>query len=377
MTSESNQPLTGTFSGGVPDDSQTQDRGPGKTFEDGASLDGGGSDLTGSEATIEQNWPESGRPFESSTSNLAAGDGGYTSGVPGTTVGGYTTTGQDSTSGPVAKAGEAASEVKDVAAAKAGEVKDHAVQRGSDVAAVAKDELANVAGEFRDQLQALWGQASGQLREQAGTGKQQLADLLHSLAGELGEMSSKSEQGGPLTAFARNAAVKGGEWSHWLSEVEPSEVLTELRRFARRRPFFFLAGAAVTGIVVGRLSRSLAANSSESTASGPSTFASSGYPTAGSPRYATGYGAESTPGYTPTSYGTAASSGFAGTGSISEGPSGYASDPGGATGAGLNYEDTTVSGGALDEIPTGLETSDADYLDQDRTDSDHLDQDRR
>ena len=175
----------------------------------------------------------------------------------------YSTPGTDTPgSGLGQQAGAAAGEVKDVAAAKAVEVKDEALQRGSEVAAVAKEELANVLGEFRGQVQHLWGEASGQLREQARSGQQQLADLLHSLSGELGHLAARSEQDGPLTAFARSAAARGGEWSHWLANTEPSDVLAELRRFARRRPMLFLTGAAVAGVVVGRLSRGLMASSS-------------------------------------------------------------------------------------------------------------------
>ena len=149
--------------------------------------------------------------------------------------------------------------VKDAAASGAADVKETAMQRGGDVAAVAKDELGRVADEARTQLRSLWGQTSGQLREQASAGKHQLADLLHGLAGELGEMASKSDQAGPLTALARQGAQRGGELSHWLSTADPGDVMAEIRRFARRRPVLFLAGALAAGVVVGRLSRGLMA----------------------------------------------------------------------------------------------------------------------
>ncbi|WP_300082587.1 hypothetical protein [Propioniciclava sp.] len=152
-----------------------------------------------------------------------------------------------------------AADVKDTAVEKAADVKDAALERGADVADVARDELARLAGDARAQFQGLWDQASGQLREQASTGKQQLADLLHALAGELGEMASKSEQDGPVTALAKQASRRGGELSNWLANADASDVLAEVRRFARRRPFVFLAGATVAGVVVGRLSRGLMA----------------------------------------------------------------------------------------------------------------------
>lgn len=149
--------------------------------------------------------------------------------------------------------------VKDSVTDKAGQVTDVALQRAGDVAGVTKDELSRLASDARGQFQTLWGQAAGQLREQAGTGQRQLAELVHGLAGELGELASKADSDGPVTSLLRQAAYRGGQFSHWLSEAETGDVLTELRRFARRRPVVFLAGATLAGIVVGRLGRGLMA----------------------------------------------------------------------------------------------------------------------
>lgn len=203
----------------------------------------------------------------SSAGSITSDSGSMTRGsgsmsATGSTTDDTSTLGDRSTTGQVAQGME---HVKDTAASAASDVKETAVQRGGDVAAVARDEFGRVADEARTQLRSLWGQTSGQLREQASAGKQQLADLLHSLAGELGEMASKAEQNGPLTALARQGAVRGGELSHWLSTSEPGDVLVEIRRFARRRPVLFLAGALAAGVVVGRLSRGLMAQDSEGT----------------------------------------------------------------------------------------------------------------
>lgn len=207
-------------------------------------------------------------------------------------------------------------DVKDAAVSGATEVKDAALERGGEVAAVAKDELVRVADEARTQLRGLWGQTSEQLKSQAGAGQHQLADLMHTLAGELGEMASKSEQGGALTALARQGAVRGGELSHWLSTAEPGDVLAEVRRFARRRPVLFLAGALAAGVVVGRLSRGLMAAESASPApSGPRLAA-----TGTSPAVSSGYG---------PAYATPTSGAFAGSANPSVGDSaGETSDPG-------------------------------------------------
>lgn len=154
---------------------------------------------------------------------------------------------------------EQATAVRDSVAEQAGRVGDVAVQRAGDVAGVARDEIARLAGDTRGELQSLWDQAATRLREQAGAGQRQLAEMVHALAGELGELASKAESDGPVTALIRQAAYRGGQFSHWLSEAETGDVLTEVRRFARRRPVVFLAGATLAGIVVGRLGRGLMA----------------------------------------------------------------------------------------------------------------------
>ncbi|HEY3546732.1 MAG TPA: hypothetical protein VGK17_11680 [Propionicimonas sp.] len=248
-TGTANYPDTGGGQRGL-DDSQPTPVTSDQTPERAALGSEGDDDLTGSSYDPADNPAASpanlGGVAGSGTASASAGSG------PGV---------KEAAGHAVEKAGDVAGS----AAEKAGELKDVALDRGGDVAAVAKDELARLAHEARAEVQSLWSNASEQVRVQAATGQQQLSELLHSLAGELGEMASKSENNGPLTALAKQAAAKGGEWSHWLANSEPTDVLTQVRRFARRRPFVFLASAAVAGVVVGRLGRGLmAANDSDS-----------------------------------------------------------------------------------------------------------------
>ncbi len=184
------------------------------------------------------------------------------------------TTGYDQNSGGV----------KDTALSGAAETKDAMMQRGGDTVAVAKDELAQLAEEARGHAYNLWSQTSDQLREHALSGTHQLADMLHSLSGELGHMAARSEQNGPVTAFARQASARGGSFAHWLSNADVDDMLLEVRRFARRRPFAFLVGAATAGVLAGRLSRGLmAGNESETTRSVTPSGAGARHAVAGRP----------------------------------------------------------------------------------------------
>jgi hypothetical protein len=76
-------------------------------------------------------------------------------------------------------------------------------------------------------------------------------------------MASKSDESGPMTDLAHEASRRVADFSHWLDNHEPADLLDEVRRFARRRPGTFLALAAAAGVVAGRLTRgAVAANTS-------------------------------------------------------------------------------------------------------------------
>ncbi|MVA76169.1 hypothetical protein GC722_09050 [Auraticoccus sp. F435] len=181
----------------------------------------------------------------------------------------------------------------DVAKQEAANVKDTAVGAGKDVASTAVQEAGHVVGEAKERAGDLLSTVVGELRGQVGSQQQRLADGLHSVASELGEMASKAEGSGPGSQLAHEASRRIGSVSHWLQDREPEDVLEEVREFARRRPGVFLTGAAVAGLLVGRLTRSVAASrtsldsgstgvTGRRSADAPGDYTSSGYVTSGS-----------------------------------------------------------------------------------------------
>ena len=246
-----------------------------RNLDDVAGPELGGPQVPSNDLMPGQSYPNSAAGEEgtgSSTTSPEWSNDAASSGSDGQTGG--TESAVQKAGGVAKSAAEDIGAVAESAAAKADVIKDVALERGGDVAEVAKDELARLAHDARTEVQTLWRNTSEQLSVQASAGQQQAADLLHSLAGELGDMASKSENGGPLTALAKQAAAKGGELSNWLAKSEPSDVLIAVRRFARRRPFAFLATAALAGVVVGRLGRGLMA-AAESDSSGSTSVAGS------------------------------------------------------------------------------------------------------
>ncbi len=152
---------------------------------------------------------------------------------------------------------------REAAKEEAGQVKDTATEAGRQVAGTAKEEAANVVAETKTQAKSLLSQARDELSSQGSTQKDRLTGTLHGFAKELGAMASSSDESGPVTDLAHQASRKGGEIAHWLDNHEASDVLEEVKRFARRRPLAFLGLAAAAGVLVGRLGRgAVAANTS-------------------------------------------------------------------------------------------------------------------
>ncbi|HEY5787128.1 MAG TPA: hypothetical protein VIT65_20370 [Microlunatus sp.] len=165
--------------------------------------------------------------------------------------------------GHTATSANTSASTADVAKSEATAVKDTAVDAGKNVAATAKDEAANVVADTKAQAKNLLGSVTSEVRDQAGSQQQKIAASVHSLSQELTGMASGSAESGPLTDLAQQAAQKGGEIAQWLEDREPSDVLAEVKSFARRRPVTFLALCGLAGVVAGRLTRgAVAANTS-------------------------------------------------------------------------------------------------------------------
>jgi hypothetical protein len=178
------------------------------------------------------------------------------------------------------------SSTKDVAKGEAGAVKDTAVGAGKNVASTARGEAANVVSEAGTQAKSLFGTVTDEVRSQGRTQQSRLAEAVHSVAQELGSMGAKSEQSGPVADLAQQASRRAGEVGHWLENKEPSEVLDDVRSFARRRPAMFLGLCALAGVIVGRLGRgAVAANTSLDSKDGSYGYGGSYSGTPG--RYAT------------------------------------------------------------------------------------------
>jgi hypothetical protein len=223
---------------------------------------------------------------------------------------------------------------KDVAKDQAGNVASTAASAGSQVASTAADQAKQVTQETKRQAQDLINQGrtqvTSQLSDQARNGQLKASEGLEQIAQQLRTMVSGSGETptGPAADLVTQAGDKAQELATWLQSREPGDLLVEARNFARRRPGAFIFGAAVAGILAGRLTTGVVAAHKDN---GPSNAGTTPLPA--TPSYdTTNYAVETTAtGYADTGY-AAPTSGYATTGNAGSIPPPPYGTPGTAEG---------------------------------------------
>lgn len=169
---------------------------------------------------------------------------------------------------------------------EAADVARTAQQSGGQVASTAGEQVSRVTSEAAAQARDLLKEGRGQLTEQAREGQRKAASGLRALSDQLRQMADKSEGQGVAPEVARQAADRTGTLASWLEDRQPGDLVDEVRRFARRKPGVFLAGAALAGVVVGRLTRGIV--EAEKSGDGSSSHNANGHrpQQADSPRHA-------------------------------------------------------------------------------------------
>ncbi|WP_410814547.1 hypothetical protein [Micromonospora sp. 067-2] len=140
---------------------------------------------------------------------------------------------------------------------EASRVGQQAAQAGGQVAHAAAEQGGQVANEARQQARQLTGEATNQLREQARSQQQRAVDGLRDLGQGLNSMAEQDGDSGLAGQAVRRAGDAAQRAAGWLDGREPGEVLADVRTYARQHPGTFLAGAAVAGLLLGRLTRGL------------------------------------------------------------------------------------------------------------------------
>lgn len=178
----------------------------------------------------------------------------------------------------------------DAAKHEAADLKDTATAEARNLLDTAKDEASSVLEETKVQARDVYQRSQRELKEQAHAQQQRIAAGLRSVGNDLGAMAANSDDRGVASDLVRQVSTRLSGAATWLGDRDPSDVLDEIKGFARRRPGTFILGAAIAGIVVGRLTRALASNASNASdasdsggralAASPTSPASDAAPTA-------------------------------------------------------------------------------------------------
>jgi hypothetical protein len=136
-------------------------------------------------------------------------------------------------------------------------------------AGVAGQEVKQVASDVKTQARGLLDETKNQVQDQSRTQRDRLVDTLRGFSDDLENMAQ--ERTGLASDAAREVSQRARSFGEQLDGREPSELLDELRAFARRRPGMFLAGAAISGIIVGRILRGTRDAAQDATSSGDYT----------------------------------------------------------------------------------------------------------
>jgi len=172
-------------------------------------------------------------------------------------------------------AGDAGGSVSDTARDQAQQVTGSAAEATAQVAQTSKEQAQQVTDDVRSQAKQLAGETKTQLADQASSQRDRAVSGLRSLGDELSGMSKSSDQSGMGTKLAREGSDLTHKAADFLEQRDPTQLLDEVRSLARRKPGAFLLGAAVAGVVVGRLTRGAAGARSDAS---PGQYETEAYP---------------------------------------------------------------------------------------------------
>jgi hypothetical protein len=130
---------------------------------------------------------------------------------------------------------------------------DSTSEQVKSTASVAQDEAKQVASDVREQARGLLNETRTQVEDQSRTQRDRLVDTMRTFSNDLDGMAE--QRSGLASDAAREVANRVRSFGQQLDGREPTELLDDLRSFARRRPGVFLAGSVIAGVVVGRFLR--------------------------------------------------------------------------------------------------------------------------
>ena len=147
-------------------------------------------------------------------------------------------------------------EVLGTATDQAGTVASTAGGAAADVAGTAKEQAGNVVGEAVAQAKDLTSQVREQAVAQLGSQSDKLTSGLRTFSGQL----SQGDTSGIVGQLLSEVGSRLETLTDHVERVGPEGLVEDLRSYARRNPGTFLLGAALAGLVGGRVAKGISAS---------------------------------------------------------------------------------------------------------------------
>ena len=140
--------------------------------------------------------------------------------------------------------GSTTGEVAEQARQAGQEVVTEARNAAGQIAAEAKDAGRQMAGDARRAAEEQVNQRSTMAGERVGAAAEDARDVAQTLRGKGREAPAR---------FADQAADRMEEFARYLREADADRIMSDIRRVGREQPAAIVAGAAVVGVLIGRV----------------------------------------------------------------------------------------------------------------------------
>ncbi len=127
------------------------------------------------------------------------------------------------------------------------------VEKAGEVRSTLSDETRNVAQDAKEHARQMAHESRESLRSEASNQAARLASTLRDVGGQLRSMAQSQPAGGMAIDVSRQLADAATRVAEKLDTGGVDAGLSDIKRFARRRPGLFVVGAIGAGFAAGRL----------------------------------------------------------------------------------------------------------------------------
>lgn len=150
---------------------------------------------------------------------------------------------------------EQTGQVADTARQQTHEVAGTAKEQTRQVGETAREEASQVLATATEQASNVLGELTDELSQKADEQASRLGQGLYEVSSQLWAMSENAGEQGIAVSAARQLSEQSERLADRLSQDGTAGLASDVRRYARNNPGSFLLGAAVLGVVAGRLTR--------------------------------------------------------------------------------------------------------------------------